>query len=312
MNCKYIIMSFLFGSPTNTKESQFSTPTEAIDLYAISINRLKKNKNLEDGYYHVRTKHGEYLGNIRNKMLHGQGKYTFNDGRYQEGVFDEGVFVSGSSKMGKETLTGSFSEFVPEILDCKEGTIDFGNGITFSGSVRNNYPVKGEYTVSPNTPIEFIGWRGIKSGNMGVLTRDDNNMWVQTYKTGSVREIRSSGLNPRKMTTTCGSIRITFTDGSVYKGNQSHELSDNNDDVFMESSNIATQFKDFNNYELDYWLVANRNLDHFPDKFFINIRDCNVTGTQLLEFNDECLEQLGLFSLVFRTQLKCILSRFKV
>jgi hypothetical protein len=100
----------------------------------------------------------------------------------------------------------------------------------------------------------------------------------------------------------CGDINITFSDGSVFSSKES---------TFTESSTVVTQFKNWGNLQLSYWLVGHRGLDHFPDEFILNIMDSNVTGAQLIDFNFNCLHNLGLWEPVFKSQLKTILSRFK-
>lgn len=301
-------MSFLFGqNATQTTETR--TPTE---IHDITMSRLQRRNDLEDGYYRINTKFGQYVGDIRNKRMNGHGRYTWRNGRFQEGVFNDGNLVSGTFKTGKQTLTGTFNEDHPELLDCQDGQIDFGNGITFKGFVQNNEPIRGEYTVAANTSVEFIAWRGIRSGHKGLLTRD-GDWWVQTYTAGPVRELRSKGLNPTTLDLAPGEIKVTFYDGSVYTGRQfDNDEYDvwNVSDRFTESSNIVSEFRNWSNYQLDQWLVSHRGLDHFPNDFFINIRSANVTGAQILEFDEKALRNLGLCEPIFQSQMKTELARF--
>lgn len=314
MRIKYYNMSFIFGSNSNNTSTETDTTNQPTHVHEINFNRLKRRKNFEDGNYRVTTKYGEYVGDIRNCEMNGQGRYTWRDGRFQEGLFKNNRLVSGTYKDSKRTLTGTFSEDVPDALDCSEGTIDFGNGITFKGFVQNNCPVenKGEYTVAPNTQVEFREWRGIRSGIMGTLTRD-GEWWVQTYSTGPVKEVRSTSFNVYKMNASnYGNIRITFRDGCVYEG-RLYGLSDNVNvngrDRFTLGSNV--NFSQWGNYQLDYWLVANRNLDHLPDMFFENVRMFNVTGAQMLKFTANEFRDLGLFSRVLQTQVMTELDQFR-
>jgi len=305
-------MSFLFGAQNDTQQTtETRTPTE---IHDISMRRLQRRNDLEDGYYKINTRHGNYLGEIRDKRMNGPGKYSWSNGNFEEGLWQNGRFISGTRKRNNMTYIGvNVGEEGDEQLNSSDGTIDFGNGITFSGLVENDKPVssKGEYTVSPNTEIEFTEWRKIKSGIKGVLSRD-GEWWVQTYTTGPVAEVRSESFCARRMKIAgSGRVLITFRDGSVYKGKTyTFTDSESNNDVFTEGSNIKNDFRNWTNYQLDYWLVSNRNLDHFPVEFFLNVRACNVTGAQLLDFDSISLSNLGLWTPVFRTQLTTLLKRF--
>lgn len=304
-------MSFLFGTQNNTqKTTEPRTPTE---IHEISMRRLQRRNDIDDGYYRVNTKRGVYLGEIRDRQMNGLGRYTWNNGDFEDGVWKNSRFLSGSRKRNNITYTGiNVGEVGDETLSSLDGTIDFGNGITFNGFVENDMPVKGDYTIAPNTIIEFQEWRGIKSGNKGILTRD-GEWWVQTYTTGPVKEFRSESFNARSMRV-CGRgrIRITFRDGGVYNG-KTYLINDVEglfDDSFIEGPTVVNDFRNWTNYQLDYWLVANRNLDHFPTEFFLNIRECNITGAQLLNFDNCSLSNIGLRLPLLRSQLTTLLKRF--
>jgi len=293
-------MDYLFGTTT----------VQAVKVpIDITIDKIKRLECV-DGYYRITTNRGQYLGDVKNNKLDGTCLHTWKSGGFEDGIYKNGKFVSGSVKHDGITYTG-INKDAFGYLESLDGKIDYGNGITWKGVISDNSPVKGKgtYFVQPNTSIEFTEWRNIKSGFMGVLTHDENS-WIQSYPHGPVKEIKSTDFNVLKMKS-AGPKRITFRDGSIYisKKCESEYIQDG-DDSFIESSNIATEFKNWSNYQLDYWLVSNRNFDHFPEYFFLYCRQYNVTGQQLLSFKPGCLRELGLY-FINGSQLTTELSRFK-
>lgn len=304
-------MAYFFGTQTDNQQT-ISTPPIPIEIHEISMKRLL-TRNLIDGYYKVNNKHGTYIGQLVKNRMHGSGKYTMNNGDYSDGIWKEGDFVTGTRKIGDFIYTGELSKNDDGDFVSLNGTIDYGNGISFTGLIENNKPIKnkGNFKVAPKTPIEFTEWRDVKSGNLGTLTHIDN-WWIQTYSTGSVKEIKSKDFSVilKRVAGFCP-IFITFRDGCTYTGYSLTSEYDNvsNDDKFTETPQI--DFNNWDNYQLDYWLVSNRGFDHFPDDFFVKIRNYNVTGQQLLNFDDTSLKHLGLYKTVFRNQLVTSLKRFQ-